>query len=172
MTKFCFVCCIGMKNFKATAISTAFRARAPANLSPTHLKSSSGQRNSHPAAILKRACFILECTVHMRTCASRWTLVTCCSLFSITHSAKYWHDKPFFVQNENLWIWSFCLQILGILMEVEQMEKTYEQMVSDLLNWLNTKIVELGRPFQKSMVAVQREMALFKHFRTVEKPPK
>ena len=52
------------------------------------------------------------------------------------------------------------------------MEKTYEQMVSNLLNWLNTKIVELGRPFQKSMVAVQREMALFKHFRTVEKPPK
>ena len=63
-------------------------------------------------------------------------------------------------------------QILGILMEVEQMEKDYEQMVSDLLNWLNSKIVELGRPFQKSMMAVQREMSTFKHFRTVEKPPK
>ena len=95
MIRFCFVHCIGMKNFKATAISTAFRARAPANLSPTHLKSSSGQRNSHPAAMLKRACFILECTVHMLTCASRCTLVTPCSLFSITHSAKYWHDKLF-----------------------------------------------------------------------------
>ena len=57
-------------------------------------------------------------------------------------------------------------------MEVEQMEHDYEQMVSDLLNWLNSKIVELGRPFQKSMMAVQREMATFKHFRTVEKPPK
>lgn len=63
-------------------------------------------------------------------------------------------------------------QILGILIEVDQMEKDYEQMVSDLLNWLNSKIVELGRPFQKSMMAVQREMATFKHFRTVEKPPK
>ena len=52
------------------------------------------------------------------------------------------------------------------------MEKDYEQMVSDLLRWLNSKIVELGKPFQKSMVAVQREMATFKHFRTVEKPPK
>ena len=52
------------------------------------------------------------------------------------------------------------------------MEKDYEQMVCDLLNWLNSKIVELGRPFQKSMMAVQREMATFKHFRTVEKPPK
>jgi len=52
------------------------------------------------------------------------------------------------------------------------MEKDYERMVSDLLNWLNSKIVELGRPFQKSMTAVQREMAEFKHFRTVEKPPK
>ena len=57
-------------------------------------------------------------------------------------------------------------------MEVEQMEKDYERMVSDLLNWLNSKILELGRPFQKSMTAVQREMAEFKHFRTVEKPPK
>lgn len=57
-------------------------------------------------------------------------------------------------------------------MEVEQMEKDYERMVSDLLNWLNSKILELGRPFQKSMMAVQREMATFKHFRTVEKPPK
>ena len=46
-------------------------------------------------------------------------------------------------------------------MEVEQMEKDYEQMVSDLLNWLNSKIVELGQPFQKSMMAVQREMATF-----------
>lgn len=52
------------------------------------------------------------------------------------------------------------------------MEKDYEQMVSDLLNWLNSKIVKLGQPFQKSMIAVQREMATFKHFRTVEKPPK
>ena len=52
------------------------------------------------------------------------------------------------------------------------MEKDYERMVSDLLNWLNSKILELGRPFQKSMTAVQREMAEFKHFRTVEKPPK
>ena len=52
------------------------------------------------------------------------------------------------------------------------MEKDYERMVSDLLTWLNTKILELGRPFQKSMIAVQREMAAFKHFRTIEKPPK
>ena len=52
------------------------------------------------------------------------------------------------------------------------MEKDYERMVSDLLNWLNSKILELGRPFQKSMTAVQREMVEFKHFRTVEKPPK
>ena len=57
-------------------------------------------------------------------------------------------------------------------MEVEQMERDYERMVSDLLNWLNSKILQLGRPFQKSMTAVQREMAEFKHFRTVEKPPK
>ena len=52
------------------------------------------------------------------------------------------------------------------------MERDYERMVSDLLNWLNSKILQLGRPFQKSMTAVQREMAEFKHFRTVEKPPK
>ena len=53
-------------------------------------------RETHPAAMLKRACcLILECTVHMLTCASRRTLVTRCSLFSITHSAKYWHDKLF-----------------------------------------------------------------------------
>ena len=52
------------------------------------------------------------------------------------------------------------------------MEQGYERMVSDLLNWINAKILDLGRPFQKSMTVIQREMSSFKYFRTVEKPPK
>ena len=66
----------------------------------------------------------------------------------------------------------FVIQIIGLLMEIEQMEQNYERMISDLLNWINAKIVQLGQPFQKSMAVIQREMAAFKYFRTVEKPPK
>ena len=58
------------------------------------------------------------------------------------------------------------------MMEVEELERTYQRMVTDLLTWISSKISELERPFQKSIAAVQREMSAFKFFRTIEKPPK
>jgi len=57
-------------------------------------------------------------------------------------------------------------------MEIESMEDAYESMVSDLLSWIHTKIHEMSKPFHKSLSAVQKEMMTFKHFRTIEKPPK
>ncbi|EDO49576.1 predicted protein [Nematostella vectensis] len=63
-------------------------------------------------------------------------------------------------------------KIIGVIMEIEKMEKSYESMVSDLLHWISSKITELARPFEKNIFAVQRELGAFKHFRTVEKPPK
>jgi spectrin beta len=57
-------------------------------------------------------------------------------------------------------------------MEIEEMQEAYETMVSDLLSWINTNIMDMAKPFHKSLSAVKKEMTAFKHFRTIEKPPK
>ena len=52
------------------------------------------------------------------------------------------------------------------------MKKQYEVMVSTLVEWIHGKIAELQEDFTRSLPVVQKEMFRFKHFRTVEKPPK
>ena len=63
-------------------------------------------------------------------------------------------------------------QIVGVMMEIDEMKKQYEDMVTSLLEWIHQKVSELQEDFTRSLPVVQKEMLRFKHFRTVEKPPK
>lgn len=58
-------------------------------------------------------------------------------------------------------------------MEVESMKDDYEQLVSDLMKWIEQTIARLGdRNFPNTLQGMQRLMAEFKQYRTEEKPPK
>ena len=56
---------------------------------------------------------------------------------------------------------------------MEKMENDYDSMTSDLLEWINRKIVELNdHNFPNNLAGIQKEMAKFKEYRVSEKPPK
>ncbi|XP_072120569.1 spectrin beta chain, non-erythrocytic 5 [Mobula birostris] len=65
------------------------------------------------------------------------------------------------------------IKIVDLLMEIGDLKREYQLLVSDLLHWIKGKIRELNnRQFPNSLNGMQKMMADFKTFRTVEKPPK
>ena len=57
--------------------------------------------------------------------------------------------------------------------DVEKMVDDYENLTTQLLEWICQMIEELnGREFPNSLDGIQKELIKFKEYRTVEKPPK
>lgn len=65
------------------------------------------------------------------------------------------------------------LQIVGQMMDADKKKVHYENLTTDLLDWIRLKIVLLeDRNFPNSLEGIQKQLLHFKQYRTVEKPPK
>jgi len=67
----------------------------------------------------------------------------------------------------------FCLQIVGQMMDADNMKVHYEQLMNNLLEWIRVKMLELeNHNFPNSLEGIQKELLCFKQYCMVEKPPK
>jgi len=67
----------------------------------------------------------------------------------------------------------FCLQIVGQMVDADNMKVHYERLTSDLLEWIRVKVLELeNHNFPNSLEGIQKELLRFKQYQMVEKPPK
>ena len=58
-------------------------------------------------------------------------------------------------------------------MDVDQLQHEYEDLVSNLLDWIHRTITQLkDQQFPNSLDGIQHKMQDFKLYRTEEKPPK
>lgn len=65
------------------------------------------------------------------------------------------------------------MQIIGLMVEIENMKTEYDGMSTKLLEWIELTVVRLSnRSFPNSLPEMQQLMTDFKTYRTVEKPPK
>ncbi|CAH1719477.1 unnamed protein product [Chironomus riparius] len=63
--------------------------------------------------------------------------------------------------------------IVSKMMDADNKKDQYEQLTSDLLQWVRMKTKELEkRDFPNLLEGIQQELLSFKQYRTIEKPPK
>ena len=64
-------------------------------------------------------------------------------------------------------------KVLGQLMHADQLKSNYEKLSTTLLEWIEQQCRLLAdRRLPNSLDAIRTKLAEFKHFRTVDKPPK
>ncbi|XP_066510159.1 spectrin beta chain, non-erythrocytic 5 [Hoplias malabaricus] len=89
----------------------------------------------------------------------------------MTYVSLYYHYFSKMKQGQT--IQKRIAKIVDLLKELDDMKGQYEHMVSNLLHWIKTKVVELDdRTFPNSLLGMKRLVADFKTYRTVQKPPK
>ncbi len=80
---------------------------------------------------------------------------------------------PFFSTSMSTCVFVSVFQVVGGLLQMSQMQDDYDSLVTSLLDWIYFKIRELkDRNFPNNLEGIQREVILFKKYRTEEKPPK
>ena len=89
----------------------------------------------------------------------------------LTCVSSYYHT--FAKKNSEIKQGRRIANIIAQLMEIDRLQNNYEFYTTNLLNWIQMKIVELDdRKLPNSLDKIQNEFFRFKDYRTVEKPPK
>ena len=89
----------------------------------------------------------------------------------LTYVSSYYHT--FAKMNSEMKGGRRIANIIAQLIDVDRSQLNYELFTTNLLNWIQMKIIELDdRNFPNSLDGIQREFLKFKEYRTVEKPPK
>ncbi|XP_063040192.1 spectrin beta chain, non-erythrocytic 5 [Engraulis encrasicolus] len=89
----------------------------------------------------------------------------------MTYVSLYYHYFSKMKQGQT--VQKRIAKIVGLLKELDDLKQDYAHMVTDLLEWIQKKVVQLNdRRFPNSLAEMQVLVADFKTYRTVEKPPK